>query len=129
MEPTINTHKQIDRPLCGTPRVVENGYSKVELTTSPCMAVDEFGLVHGGFIFGMADYAAMIAVNHPHVVLGSANVKFLKPVGINETVIAEARVEKIEGKKQFVSVEIKRGEISCFKGEFTCFILDKHLLS
>jgi acyl dehydratase len=41
----------------------------------------------------------MIAVNHPNVVLGAAEVKFLKPVKAGETVIAEAKVKKRKVKK------------------------------
>jgi acyl-coenzyme A thioesterase PaaI-like protein len=44
------------------------------------MAADQRGLVHGGFTFGLADYAAMVAVNDPNVVLGAAEVRFLAPV-------------------------------------------------
>jgi acyl-coenzyme A thioesterase PaaI-like protein len=44
------------------------------------MVVDAHGLVHGGFVFGLADYAAMLAVNDPNVVLGAAEARFLKPV-------------------------------------------------
>lgn len=32
------------------------------------MAADEYRLVHGGFIFGLADYAVMLAINEPTVV-------------------------------------------------------------
>jgi acyl-coenzyme A thioesterase PaaI-like protein len=91
--------------------------------------VDETGLVHGGFIFGLADYAAMIAVNHPHVVLGSASARFLKPVRTDEVVVAEAKVTETEGKKQKVSVTVSRGEAKVFEGEFICFVLHKHVLS
>ena len=80
----IITHNRIDQELCGKPLLLEEGYSRVELLTTERMAVDRVGLIHGGFIFGLADYAAMIAVNHPNVVLGAADVKFLKPVTIVE---------------------------------------------
>ena len=92
------------------------------------MAVDTTGLVHGGFVFGLADHAAMIAVNHPNVVLGAADVKFIKPVKSGDVLVAEARVEKKEGKKQTVSVLVTRGDAEIFKGMFICFILDKHVL-
>ena len=87
----IITHETINANLCGTPLVVESGFSRIELKTNNSMSVDKQGLVHGGFIFGLADYAAMVAVNDPNVVLGSADVKFLKPVKTGETVIAEAK--------------------------------------
>lgn len=124
----IQTHKLINQEFCGTPLVVEKGYSKVELKTSDKMIVDETGLIHGGFLFGLADYAAMIAVNHPNVVLGGAQVKFIKPVKNNKTILAEAVVENSEGKKQNVSVTITNDKEIIFQGMFTCFVLEKHVL-
>ncbi len=124
----IRTHNNIDKELCGTPLVLEEGYSKVQLLATQKMAVDDTGLVHGGFIFGLADYAAMIAVNHPNVVLGAADARFLKPVKVNDVVEAEAKVEPASGKKHKVSVTVKRDDIKVFEGNFTCFVLDKHVL-
>lgn len=124
----ILTHQKIKHELCGQPLEVREGYSRVELKTTPDMAVDDFDLVHGGFIFGLADHAAMIAVNHPNVVLGAADVKFLKPVKVNETVIAEARVTEQAGKKRMVAVSVKGGDKPVFEGLFTCFVLDRHVL-
>jgi len=104
-------------------------FSKVELKTSEQMSVDQTGLVHGGFIFGLAgNHAAMIAVNHPNVVLGAAEVKFLKPVKAGEKVISEAKVDEKEGKKNSASVSVSRGEETVFEGVFTCFVLEKHVL-
>ncbi len=73
------------------------------------MAADERGLVHGGFVFGLADYAAMLAVNHPNVVLASAEVRFLKPVVVGERLVAEAWVEETDGRKSRVQVEVRAG--------------------
>lgn len=125
----INTHQKIDSGLCGKALMAEEGKSRVELLTTPEMVVDDAGLVHGGFIFGLADYAAMIAVNHPNVVLGAASVKFLKPVRVDESVVAEASVQGEEGKKRIVSVAVRRGEETVFDGEFTCFVIEKHVLA
>ena len=124
----IITHQAIDPDLCGQPIEVKEGYSRVQLETSPAMAADQTGLVHGGFIFGLADYAAMIAVNHPNVVLGAADVKFLKPVRVGEKVAATARVEEVQGKKHWVAVSVSAGDDIIFQGMFTCFVLDKHVL-
>ena len=125
----IITHQKIDQELCGQPLDVSEGYSKIELTTFDRMAADSTGLVHGGFVFGLADYAAMLAVNHPNVVLGAADVQFLKPVQAGETVVAEAQVQEAKGKKQVVSVAVLNGDDThVFKGSFTCFVLDQHVL-
>jgi acyl-coenzyme A thioesterase PaaI-like protein len=92
------------------------------------MQVDASGLVHGGFVFGLADYAAMIAVNHPNVVLGAANVKFLKPVVVADVVQATATVREEKGKKRVVAVQVLRKDEPVFEGEFICFVLDRHVL-
>lgn len=124
----IDTHHNINQTLCGRPLLVEAGRSEVELATIPEMEADASGLVHGGFVFGLADYAAMIAVNHPNVVLGAADVKFLKPVRTGETLVAQAKIENSAGKKQIVSVQVDRNGELVFQGEFTCFTLDRHVL-
>ena len=124
----IDTHRMIDRELCGQPLSVGGGASRVALQTTPRMAADASGLVHGGFIFGLADYAAMLAVNHPNVVLGAAEVKFLQPVRVPGTVVAEARVESDHGKKKQVAVTAALDGTVVFEGRFTCFVLARHVL-
>jgi uncharacterized protein (TIGR00369 family) len=125
----IHTHQKIDQDLCGVPLIVENSYSKVQLQLSHNMAVDDFGLIHGGFVFGLADYAAMIAVNDPNVVLSAAEVKFLKPVKVGQSLVAEATVADESGKKRLVTVVVKRGDDDILEGTFSCFVLDQHVLS
>ena len=124
----IQTHKTIDHELCGTPLRVADGSSQVQLHTTERMTVDESGLVHGGFVFGLADHAAMIAVNDPNVVLGAADVKFLKPVRTGDVIMAEASVQSREGKKRTVSATVRKDDVSVFEGEFICFVLNKHVL-
>jgi len=106
----IITHQQINQKLCGHPISVEPDCSRIELTTDDTMTVDDQGLVHGGFIFGLADYSAMLAVNDPNVVLGSADVKFLKPVKVGENVVAKAHTSLKKGKKHIVTVTVQRNE-------------------
>ena len=124
----IRTHLAIDWALCGKPLFVDHGKSQVVFTALPEMAADDTGLVHGGFIFGLGDYAAMLAVNHPNVVLGSADVKFLSPVQVGDTLEAHASVQKVDGKKQMVDVVISQKDKKVLTGRFTCFVLDTHVL-
>ncbi|ADU97204.1 PaaI family thioesterase [Thermovibrio ammonificans] len=124
----VKTHKLIDRSLSGEPVELGEGYSKVLLKTAPVMAADGKGLVHGGFLFSAADYAAMLAVNEPTVVLGSASVKFLRPVKVGDEVLFTAREVNREGKKRTVEVVGERSGERVFEGEFTCFVLPKHVL-
>jgi acyl-coenzyme A thioesterase PaaI-like protein len=126
----IQTHQQTDADLCGRPIEVAEGWARVEFSALSTMAVDNRGLTHGGFVFGLADYAAMLAVNHPNVVLGGAKVTFLKPVKTGDSLEAEGIVQApIEGKKRMVSVVVRRAGETVFKGDFACFVLEQHVLS
>ena len=123
-----NTHLLIDRNLCGTPVSLGPGKSRIDMKALPQMAVDEKGLVHGGFVFGLADYAAMLAVNDPYVVLGGASVKFLKPVKIGDKLTCDAETVESDGKKKIVSVKVVCEGKSVFEGEFYCYVLPVHVL-
>ncbi|WP_319762638.1 PaaI family thioesterase [Maridesulfovibrio sp.] len=125
----ISTHEKIDRSLCGEPVAVADGCSEVRLTCTPNMVADASGLVHGGFIFGMADYAAMLAVNHPNVVLAGAESRFLKPSKVGDVLIAKANEQEKDGRKHIVKVEVFCGEAVVFSGTFTCFVTKEHVLA
>jgi acyl-coenzyme A thioesterase PaaI-like protein len=125
------THSAIDPRLVGTPLDLADGTAQVVLVTVPEMAADGRGLVHGGFVFGLADYAAMLAVNHPNVVLGSSEVRFLKPVVVGERLVASAVVDPAAergGKKIRVQAVVRRGEEEVLTGSFTCFTPERHVL-
>ena len=124
----VNTHKSVDPGLCGRPEILGEGLARVAFTALPVMAADDRGLVHGGFVFGLADYAAMLAINDPNVVLGAAEVRFTAPVVVGQTLVAEARLTETAGKKRFVAVTVRRGEDAVFTGTFTCFVPEKHVL-
>ena len=126
MEP--RTHLAADPALCG--RIVDlgEGWAHVALDTTDAMVVDVQGLVHGGFVFGLADYAAMLAVNDPNVVLAGAQTRFLKPVGSGDRVIAQAQTVATGGRKHEVRVEARVGSEAVFEGTFTCIVLGRHVL-
>jgi uncharacterized protein (TIGR00369 family) len=123
-----NTHLGIDPELCGEPVELDEGFAQVAFEAIDRMSADDRGLVHGGFVFGLADYAAMLAVNDPNVVLGSADVRFNAPVQVGETVMAEARVTNVSGKKHVVEASASVGDRTVFEGTLTTFVLDQHVL-
>ena len=124
------THLAISEELVGTIEAMETGKSaRVSLTTLPQMKADEQGLIHGGFTFGLADYAAMVAVNEPSVVLLSSSVKFLKPVIIGDRLTALARIQIIEGRKQKVWCDVfNQDQQKVLEGEFLCLIPNQPIL-
>jgi acyl-coenzyme A thioesterase PaaI-like protein len=122
------THSSISPALCGRPTEIGAGRAVVELVTTREMAADDRGLVHGGFTFGLADYAAMLAVNEPTVVLGGAQMKFLAPVVAGERLEAEAVVDRADGRKRFVTVTVRRDGAPVLEGELLAFVPATHIL-
>ena len=107
---------------------LQENYAEVLLHTTQQMAADTQGLVHGGFVFGAADYAAMSAVNDPYVVLGASNSKFTAPVKVGDAVLCKAKVVNTKGKKAEVNVEAFVNDKLVFEGHFTTFVLPSHVL-
>jgi acyl-coenzyme A thioesterase PaaI-like protein len=126
---TPETHLGIDQRLCGSPVELSPGSATVEFTATPAMGADDHGLVHGGFVFGLADHAAMLAVNQPNVVLGSAETRFLAPVRIGDRVIATATRTLEKGRKHVLEVRVTVGETVVLTGTLTAFVLDAHVLA
>jgi len=124
----VQTHERINQNLCGEIIRIEVGYVEVRLTTTQDMLADDVGLIHGGFIFGAADYAAMLAVNERNVVLVASDCQFLSPVKLHDEVNVIARVRHKEGRKRNVHVEAFVLDIKVFEGEFKTVITEKHVL-
>ena len=122
------THLGIDGGLVGVVEELGPGESRVSLAGRQDMAADERGLIHGGFAFGLADYAAMVAVNDPNVVLGGAEVRFLAPVRVGQRMVAEARVTETKGRKRLVCVAVTVEGTPVLEGTLSAFVLDRHVL-
>lgn len=125
---SLNTHERINTVYSGEIVKLQIGYAKVSLETTEVMRADEVGLVHGGFIFSAADFAAMAAVNEPNVVLASCNCLFLAPVRIGDIVTFEASEHQKEGRKRNVSVKGYVHEIKVFEGDFKTVVTERHVL-
>ncbi len=127
MEP--KTHLQAHKPLLGTPvEIIDGEKAVVKLVAVENMVVDSHGLIHGGFTFGLADYAAMLAINDPNVVLAASNVNFVAPVKRGDIMVAEATVTGEKKRKRDVNVIVKVDDDTVLRGEFVCFVLEKHVL-
>ncbi len=122
------THHAIRAEWVGRVENLEEGESLVALVATEAMAADDRGLVHGGFTFGLADYAAMVAVNHPNVVLGGSEVRFTAPVRVGQRMEARARVGERKGSKSVVEVEVTVEGKKVMGGTFTTFSLEHHVL-
>jgi len=124
----LNTHLKLNSELNGKVVELAEGYAKVEQVTSELMVADEQGLVHGGFTFCAADFAAMACVNDPYVVLSKGDTKFLAPIKLGDIVIYEAKILENEGRKSTIEVIATVEENAVFKGTFLTVTLDSHIL-
>jgi len=124
----LKTHLKFNPKFGKLVEITENG-AKVVLETTPNMAVDEEGLIHGGFTFGAADFCAMASVNEPYVVLVKAtNCEFMAPVKVGDVVEFIGEILIKEKRKVEVKVTGTLNEIKVFKGTFSCVVLENHVL-
>ncbi len=124
----LNTHESINQDLCGEIQKLDLGVVEIELTTTQDMVADDMGLIHGGFVFSAADYAAMAAVNEKNVVLVASECEFLSPVKLGDVVKIIAKVRHKEGRKRNVEVEAYVLDIKVFTGLFKTVITERHVL-
>jgi acyl-CoA thioesterase len=124
----LKTHEKIDHNLSGEIISLENGYVETKLVTTSNMVADGMGLIHGGFIFSAADFAAMVAVNEKNVVLVASDCQFLSPVKFGDIVDFKAKVRHKEGRKRNVHVTGHVMDIKVFEGELKTVVTERHVL-
>jgi acyl-CoA thioesterase len=124
----LKTHENTNQDLCGEIEKLDIGFVKLKLVTTHDMIADSMGLIHGGFIFSAADFAAMAAVNERNVVLVASECQFLSPVKFGDIVNFTAKVRHKEGRKRNVHVIGNVLEIKVFEGEFKTVVTERHVL-
>jgi len=127
-EDELNTHAKIKKSLCGNVIFLEKGHSKTTLQTTNDMSVDSLGLIHSGFIFGAAEYAAVAAINEENLVIISSKTKFLAPAKNGDLVEFDAKAKFEDARKREIKVIGKINEIKIFEGIFQAVVLENHIL-
>lgn len=128
-ENELVTHYNINQSLTGTLEELEEGYAKVHFTATEDMVVDRRGMIHSGFIFGAANYAAMAAVNVSTAILAVSKTNFLAPLSVNDEAVFEATALQKDTRKRTIMVIGYFNNIKFFEGEFTVVVLEHHPLS
>ena len=123
----LKTHTKIRSNLCGTILKLDTGYSKTTLITTKEMILDDLGLIHSGFIFGAADYAAAVAVNEPNLVIIGSRSKFLAPAKIDDLIEFEAKAKFEDSRKREIKVSGFINEIKVYEGIFQAVVLEQHI--
>lgn len=124
----LKTHQKIKSTLVGNLMEITKNSAKVLLQTTNEMSVDEFGLIHSGFIFGSAEYAAVAAVNEANIVVIGCRSKFLAPAKVGDLIEFEARGRFEDARKREIKVIGMINEIKVFEGIFQAVLLEQHIL-
>ena len=106
------------------------GYSKIQMTVRPEM-INGLGIVHGGIAFSFADSAFAFACNNRNnlSVALDTSINFLKPVYVNDTLIAETKEIHNGRSTGLYQIKITNQDehvVAIFKG--TCFRTNKKLI-
>lgn len=109
---------------------IKEGYSKITMTIRKEM-INGLGIIHGGVAFSMADSAFAFACNNRNVlsVALDTSINFLKPVHIDDTLIAEAKElhnGKSTGLYHITITNQHNNVVAVFKG--TCYRTNKTLI-
>ena len=123
----LKTHSKVRSNLCGTILKLDAGYAKTTLQTTKDMILDDLGLIHSGFIFGAADYAAAVAVNEPNLVIIGSRSKFLAPAKIEDLIEFEAKAKFEDSRKREIKVSGFINEVKVYEGIFQAVVLEQHI--
>lgn len=109
---------------------IKEGYSKIKMTVRAEM-INGFGIVHGGIAFSLADSAFAFACNNRNIlsVALDTSINFLKPVHVNDELMAEAKElhnGKSTGLYHITITNQNKHVVAVFKG--TCFRTNKKLI-
>lgn len=91
------------------------------------MISDESNLIHSGFIFNAANYAAMCLVNQPHAITIGSEVEFLAPVEFEQEMMFLATVKQSNNKKFEINVKGTLLDIKIFEAIFHIAVFEKQL--
>jgi len=126
---TLQSHTSIYEKYSGKVERLKEGFAEVHLEIVEDMLADKIGLIHNGYIFSSASFAAAISVNEKYGFVIGSMVHFLTPVREHDIVVFKAKSRHKIGRKRVVDVVGRVHEIRVFIGEFTVTVMDRHVLN
>ena len=115
---------------CGDILLLTRGVANVRFVPEEHMVMDKEAhnsLIHAGYIFNAASYAAMAAINKRHSIMIAADVKFLSPIELGHEVLFKGEALQDDTKKCEVKVEGFLLDIKIFYGIFHIAVFDKKI--
>lgn len=123
----LKTSNAIKLNLNGTTTFLEKNHAKTRFYTNADMVADDDGLIHTGFIFSAANYAALVAINEEFCVTIGARIHFYGAIKLGDVVEFEAKAHFDESRKREVRVMGKTKDIKIFEGTFQLVTLEEHI--
>ncbi|KEA46627.1 PaaI family thioesterase [Campylobacter mucosalis] len=125
----IKTSPNLKLALSGVVTKLEKNHVKTRLFTTLEMVSDSEGLIHSGFIFSAANYAALTSINEVNCVTINARINFFGPVKLGDVVEFEANAFFDESRKRDVRVIGRIKDIKIFEGTFQLVVLEEHIFN
>lgn len=119
--------KMLKPDLCGSIIKMSEEEVLVKFTPNEQMIGDQNNLIHSGFIFNAANYAAMCLVNQAHSLTIGAEVQFLAPIELEQEMLFLATIKYTNDRKYKVLVKGTLLDIKIFEGVFHISVFDKEL--
>lgn len=113
--------------VVGTLTELQRNKAVVQFVPTEKMIMDDSKIIHCGFVFNSASFAAMAAINKKYSVLIAADVKFLAPIELGHEVIFKAEALQSDTKKCEVKVEGYLLDIKIFDSLFHIAVFDKKI--
>lgn len=111
--------------LCGNILKITQEEVVISFAPSKQMISDESNLIHSGFIFNVANYAAMCLVNQPNALTIKSEVQFLAPIEFEQEMLFIATINQSNNKKYEIFVKGTLLDIKIFEGIFHISLFDK----
>ncbi|QKG29071.1 PaaI family thioesterase [Campylobacter sp. RM16187] len=124
----LKTSPHINLSLSGSVVALGPNHAKTNFFATNEMVCDAQGLIHGGFVFSAASYAALASINETYSVMIGAKIHFYAPTMVNEMIEFDAHAHFGESKKREVRVIGKTKDIKVFEGTFQVVVLEDHIL-
>ncbi|MGH1601023.1 PaaI family thioesterase [Campylobacter majalis] len=123
----IKTSTAIKLNFSGVVTELKKSHAKTKLFTIEDMVCDDDGLIHSGFVFSAANYAALASINEQYCVTINARINFLGAIRLGDVVEFEAQAYFDDSRKRDARVIGKVRDIKVFEGTFSLVVLEEHI--
>jgi len=111
-----------EREIIGELKELNVGeYARSELEITEDMVLEKAKVARGHFLFAQANSLAMALVDAEIALTGSAEIRYLRPVKLGETVTAYGKVVNRQHNKYNVNVQGKVGQEEVYEGHWVLF--------